>query len=300
MGNIRKMTDWIRKELKWQSFVFLSVGGIINAVGIALFMNPIGLIDGGISGTAMLISRLVPKVFGIHTLSLLLIILNFPFFTIGMKKQGLAFSIYSRYAIIIYSVSAWIITHWVPLDLSTSPLAQNDIFLCTVFGGVILGAGRGLTIRFGGALDGIEAMAVIFAKKMGISVGTFVMLYNVVIYVLSGFVTGSWRLPLYSIVAYAVSLKTVDFFIEGIDRSKAVMIITDKPTEISSALSDEFGSGGTLMSAKGGYSNAEKAIIYFVVNRFQISKLKNTVQSIDPAAYMTVSDVADVIKMGTK
>ena len=166
--------------------------------------------------------------------------------------------------------------------------------LCGLFGGVISGIGSGLTIRYGGAIDGIEVMSVIFSKKLGITVGTFVMIYNVILYIISGFVTESWILPLYSIVTYGAGLKTIDFIVEGLDRSKGVMIITEKPDKVSAALMEAFESGTTKIAAKGGYSNEDSMVIYFVVNRFQISKMKNVVNSVDPKAYVTINEIADV------
>ena len=122
------------------------------------------------------------------------------------------------------------------------------------------------------------------------------MIYNIALYICAGFLLQSWILPLYSIVTYAAALKTVDFIVEGIDRSKSVMIITEKGDEISTALSESFESGTTKIAATGGYSNGEKTMIFFVVNRFQISKMRNIVLKIDPKAYMTISEVADVFK----
>ena len=240
----------------------------------------------------MLFSQLTPPFL---SLSFFLILLNVPLFLYGLKKQGGVFTIYSIYAVGIYSLSAYLITDVLPIDVSmASPLAGNDLLLCAIFGGLISGIGSGLTIRFGGAIDGIEVMAVIFAKKLGITVGTFVMAYNVLLYIACGFVMESWILPLYSIVTYAAALKTIDFIVEGLDRSKAVMIITEKPSQITSALIEEFDCGTTNMTAKGGYSNKDKAVIYFVVNRFQISRMKNIVHTIDPSAFMTITEVADV------
>ena len=159
---------------------------------------------------------------------------------------------------------------------------------------MISGIGSGLTIRFGGAIDGIEVMSVIFAKKLGVTVGTFVMVYNVILYVVSGFVTNSWILPLYSIVTYFAGLKTIDFIAEGIDRSKGVMIITEKPHEITDTLTEVFETGATIMPATGGYSKAEKAVVYFIVNRFQLARMRMLVHEIDPKAFMTITEVADV------
>lgn len=143
-------------------------------------------------------------------------------------------------------------------------------------------------------MDGIEVMAVIFSKRLGITVGTFVMIYNILLYIICGFVLKSWILPLYSIVTYAAALKTVDFIVEGIDRSKCAIIITDPPDEICKALSETFESGVTHLSAKGGYSNRDKSMIYFIINRYQIIRMKDIVHNIDPFAYITISEVADI------
>ena len=282
------------KNLKWQNFLILTLAGFINAFGVTVFLAPVELYDSGISGTSMLLSQVTPPWL---SLSLFLVLLNIPLFLYGLKKQGILFTVYSIYAVAIYSIGAWLITDVLPIDVSfASPLAGNDLLLCALFGGLISGVGSGLTIRFGGAIDGIEVMAVVFAKRIGISVGTFVMVYNVLLYIVCGFVIDSWILPLYSIVTYGAALKTVDFIVEGLDRSKAVMIITEKADEITAALIEEFDSTTTKIAAKGGYSNADKTMIYFVVNRFQIAKMRNVVLTIDPAAFMTISEVADVFK----
>ena len=177
-----------------------------------------------------------------------------------------------------------------------SPLAEDDLLLCAIFGGLISGVGSGLTIRYGGAIDGIEVMAVIFSKKLGITVGTFVMIYNIILYIICGFVLNSWILPLYSIITYAAGVKTVDFIVEGLDRSKGVMIITSKGEDVRNALMLAFETGTTKISAKGGYTGKDKTVIYFGVNRFQSSKMRQLVHAIDPHAYMTISEVADVFK----
>ena len=282
------------KDLKLTNFLALTVAGFINAFGVTVFLAPVKLYDSGISGTSMLLSQITPDYL---TLSFFLLVLNVPLFLYGFKRQGAKFTIYSVFTVGIYSLGAWLITDVIPIDVSmASPLAGDDLLLCAIFGGLISGVGSGLTIRFGGAIDGVEVMSVIFAKKLGVTVGTFVMIYNVILYIISGFIAESWILPLYSIVTYAAGLKTIDFIVEGIDRSKAVMIITENPDEISSVLIKEFDSGTTKLAAKGGYSNADKTAIYFVLNRFQIAKMKEIVHEIDPKAYMTITEVADVFK----
>ena len=212
------------KKIKIVNLLMLTIAGIVNAFGITLFLTPVKLFDSGVSGTSMLLDQLTPEYL---TLSIFLLVLNIPLFIFGLKKQGWLFTVYAIYTVGIYSLFAWLITDVFPIDVSlASPLAGQDLLLCALFGGVISGIGSGLAIRFGGAMDGIEVMAVIFAKRLGITVGTFVMIYNVILYIICGFVLGSWILPLYSIVTYAAALKTVDFIGEGIDRAKCALIIT--------------------------------------------------------------------------
>ncbi len=282
------------KQLRWQNFIFLLIAGSINAFGVTVFLAPVNLYDSGISGTSILLSQITPENM---TLSMFLLILNVPLFLFGMKKQGINFTVYSLFAVAVYSAVSWLIVDVLPVDVSiASPLAGEDLLLCALFGGMISGVGSGMTIRYGGAIDGVEVMAVTFAKKLNITVGTFVMLYNIALYIVCGIILKSWILPLYSIVTYAAGLKTVDFVVEGFDRSKEVMIITEKPDEISDALMKEFSCGTTKISAMGGYSNNQKTIIYFVVNRFQISRMRNIIHSIDSKAFVTISEVADIFK----
>ncbi|MCM1285255.1 MAG: YitT family protein [Acetobacter sp.] len=282
----------ILKELKFLNFIVLFIAGIINAVGVTIFMTPVSLYDSGISGTSMLLAQLTPDYL---PLSVFLILLNIPIFLFGLKKQGVSFTIYSIFVVAIYSISAWLITDILPIDVSVvSPLAGRDLFLCALFGGLISGIGSGLAIRFGGAIDGIEVLAVIFAKKLGITVGTFVMIYNIILYIICGISINSWILPLYSIVAYTAALKTVDYIIEGLDRSKSAIIITEKSEEICEKLSETFENGITILNAKGYYSDSDKTMIYFVINRFQVGKMRSIVQKIDKRAYISITEVADV------
>lgn len=280
------------KKFKIKNFVLLTVAGIINAFGVTVFLSPVKLYDSGISGTSMLLAQITPEYL---TLSVFLLILNIPLFLYGLKKQGVHFTVYAIYTVGIYSLMAWLITDVLPIDVNiASPLAGTDLLLCALFGGMISGVGSGLAIRYGGAMDGIEVMAVVFAKKLGITVGTFVMIYNVVLYIICGILIDSWILPLYSIVAYGAALKTVDFIVEGLDRAKCAMIVTTEPDDICAILSEVFETGTTKIEVIGGYSNQPKTMVYFIVNRFQVAKLKEIVHETDPHAFITISEVADV------
>lgn len=280
------------KKFKMKNFLLLTVAGIINAIGVTVFLNPVKLYDSGVSGTSMLLAQVTPEWL---TLSVFLLALNVPLFLYGLKKQGMHFTVYAIYTVGIYSVAAWLITDVLPVDVNiASPLAGTDLLLCALFGGMISGVGSGIAIRYGGAMDGIEVMAVVFAKKIGITVGTFVMIYNVILYVICGIVIKSWILPLYSIVAYAAALKTVDFIVEGLDRAKCALIVTTVPDDVCSILSEEFETGSTRIEVVGGYSNEPKTMVYFIVNRFQVAKLKEIVHETDPHAFITISEIADV------
>ncbi|MCI5873765.1 MAG: YitT family protein [Clostridiales bacterium] len=286
------------RGLNPMNFVVLFFAGIINAIGVTVFLAPVHLYDSGFSGTSMLLWQLTPDCL---SLSFFLIVLNVPFFLYGYKKQGLLFTVYSIFAVTIYSFASYLITYVLPIDVSiASPIAGTDLLLCAVFGGIISGVGSGLTIRFGGAIDGVEVMAVIFAKRLGLTVGNFVMIYNVILYIVVGAVMNSFILPLYSILTYCAAVKAVDFIVEGFDKAKSAMIITTHEEEISEALSEAFGHGITHIDAKGYYAGKEQTIIYFVVNRFQIAKMKDIISEIDEHAFVTISEVSDVMGSSIK
>lgn len=239
------------KMLKPVNFIMLLAAGIINAVGVTMFLAPVHLYDSGISGTSMLLWQVTPDYL---SLSFFLLVLNVPLFIFGLKKQGGLFTVYSLFAVAVYSIASFIITYVLPVNVSvSSPIAGTDLLLCAVFGGLISGIGSGLTIRFGGAIDGMEVLAVIFARRLGMTVGTFVMAYNVILYIITGILLKSFVLPLYSVLAYAAAIKTVDFIVEGFDKAKSAMIITAKADEVSSALSEAFGHGITHIDSKGFY-----------------------------------------------
>ena len=280
------------KEIKPINFIFLLAAGIINAFGVTLFLFPVKLYDSGVSGLSMLLDQITPAYLNI---SFILIVINFPIFIFGAKKQGINFTLYSLFTIGIYSLFSYLIMNVFPIDVSlVSPLAGEDLLLCAIFGGVISGVGSGLTIRFGGAIDGIDVLSVVFAKKIGISIGTFVMIFNLVLYIICGFVIGSFILPLYSIVTYFVGSKTVDFITDGFDRSKCAMIVTTKANEITDALKENFGSSGTIVNAVGGYTKENKQIVYFILNRFQMNKLKEIIREIDEKAFISFEEVSEI------
>lgn len=299
-SNLTKLgTIWKQlSAIQMKTLLILMVAGAVNAFGVVLFLFPVKLYDSGISGLSMLLDQVTPPQF---SLSVFLLLFNLPIFLFGAKKQGALFTVYSMFSVMVYSVVSYLIMYVLPIDVSfVSPLAGSDLLLCAIFGGVISGVGSGLTIRYGGAIDGIDVLSVIFAKNLGLSLGGFVLTFNTVLYIACGIVIHSWILPLYSIVTYYVGSKTVDFVVEGISRSKCAMIVTTKAEEITNELSTSFHASGTIVDAVGGYSKQHKEIVYFIVNRFQINKMKTIVHAIDENAYITIQEVSDIIVASNK
>lgn len=288
----------ILSQLRPLNLLVQLISGILVACGVMFFFSPVELYDSGISGTAMFLNQITPDAF---SLSLFLVVLNVPLFLYGLKRQGALFTVYSVFAVLIYSFSTSFISNVLPIDVSAvSPVAGDDLLLCAIFGGLLCGVGSGLSIRFGGAIDGIDVMAVLFAKKLGLTVGNFIMIYNALLYIIAGTVRQSFILPLYSILAYCAANKALDFIVDGLDKAKSAMIITTKEDEISRELSAAFGRGITHIDAKGYYKGQEQTIIYFVVNRFQIAQMKDIVHRVDPTAFVTISEVSDIMGSSIK
>jgi len=264
-----------------KKYSLLLVGSLIAALGLEIFLVPNDIIDGGIVGISIIAARLTDI-----PISLFTFVLNLPFLYIGYKQIGKTFVITSLFSITFFSI----FLHF----LHPVPQLTNDIMLATVFGGIILGAGVGLILRYGGSLDGTEIIAIILTKGVEFSIGQIVLIFNVFIFVFAALVLG-WDRALYSMLAYFVAHKAVDIVIEGFDEAKAVMIVTTNGDEIASAIHDRLGRGVTFLEGKGGYSKDEKTVIYSVVSRLEVSKLRSIVNDKDESAFVTINDVAEVM-----
>lgn len=283
------------KFMEWWRPLLLILAGAINAAGVVMFLSPSGILDGGISGLSLLLNRVT----GV-SLAIFIIIINVPFFLFGFKRMGTKFIICSLTAIGSYALFSFVFKDVAALDKLMYASLNDDIFLCAVFGGLISGIGSGLTIKVGGAIDGIEVMAVLFSKKLTVTVGQFVMGFNVVLYVIACFILKDFQIGLYSIVTYGIGLKAVDFIVEGFDKGKGCIIITENADVISEAISKRLGRSVTLLNAKGYYSGKDSTMMYCVVNRFEISKLKSIIAEIDPSAFVTISEISEVLGSGVK
>ncbi len=264
-----------------EKYLIIFIGAVIAAVGLEIFLIPNNIIDGGIVGVSIITSILTDLPMGLFTF-----LFNIPFLFIGYKQIGKTFVITSLFAITSFSIFTFI--------FHPVPGLTDDILLATVFGGIILGAGVGLILRYGGSIDGTEIIAIILTKGSMFSIGQIVLICNVIIFSFAAFVLG-WDRALYSMLAYFLAHKTIDIVIEGFDEAKAVMIITENADEIASAINDRLGRGVTYLEGKGAYSKDKKEVLYSVVSRLEVSKLVSIINDKDKNAFVTIHDVSDVM-----
>ncbi|TMU88386.1 YitT family protein [Bacillus sp. BHET2] len=260
--------------------VLITVGAVIMAVGLEIFLVPNQVIDGGIVGVSIMLSHLT----GIN-LGLFIFILNIPFFFIGYKQIGKTFAFSTLYGIIILSIST---TFLHPVAAFT-----QDILLASLFGGIVLGIGVGMVIRYGGSLDGTEILAILSSKRLPFSVGEIIMFVNLFILASAGFVF-SWDRAMYSLLAYYVAFKMIDITIKGLDESKSVWIISENYEEIGDALLHRLGRGVTYLKGEGAFSGDDKKVIFCVITRLEEAKLKDIVAEHDSAAFLAIADIAEV------
>lgn len=253
------------------------IGALLCSIGLEIFLIPNNVIDGGIVGVSIITSYVTGLPLGMFTF-----ILNIPFFFIGYRQIGKTFLFSTFFAVVCLSIGVSI--------LHPIPGVTHDIFLASIFGGIINGAGVGLIIRSGGSLDGTEIVAIILDKKMSFSIGEIVMFFNVFILTGAGFIYG-WDRTMYSMIAYFIAFKVIDIVVEGVDESKAVMIMSDRSVDICDAIIARLGRGVTLLNGQGGFSKIPSNIIYVVVSRLEIAKIKAIVQDFDKDALVTIGTV---------
>ncbi|WP_436244980.1 YitT family protein [Paenibacillus sp. LjRoot56] len=260
--------------------LFLFIGAVLMSVGLEIFLVPNRIIDGGITGISIILSYLTQGPIGVF-----LFLLNIPFLFIGYKLIGKTFALSTLFAILVMSTGTALLH---PVKELT-----NDPLLAAVFGGIILGIGVGMVIRFGGSLDGTEIVAILVSKKIPFSVGEIVMFFNLFILGSAGFVY-TWDRAMYSLIAYFIAYKMIDVTIEGFDESKSVWIISDHFREIGGAIMDRLGRGVTYLEGEGGFSGDNKKVIFCVITRLEEAKLKSIVDGLDPKAFLAVGNIHDV------
>ncbi|CAM3115782.1 YitT family protein [Paenibacillus sediminis] len=259
---------------------FISLGAIIVAVALELFLVPNRITDGGITGVSVIISYLTALPLG-----LFLFLINIPFLIIGYKQIGKTFALSTLLGISVMSLSTYVLHDVDPF--------VTDTLLAFVFGGILLGFGTGMVIRFGGSLDGTEVVAILISRKTPFSVGEIIMFFNIFILTSAGAVFG-WDRALFSILAYYIAFKVIDITIEGLNESRSVWIISDHIDEIGDAIIHRLGRGVTYLSGEGGFTGDPKKVIFCVITRLEEAKMKEIVNQFDENAFLAVGDIHDV------
>ncbi|MBT2653658.1 YitT family protein [Bacillus sp. ISL-18] len=260
--------------------IAIFIGAVLMATGLEIFLVPNNVIDGGVTGISIMLSHISGLPLG-----LFIFILNLPFFYLGYKQIGKTFAISSVFGIIVLSIFTSL---FYPI-----PAFTDDILLASIFGGIILGVGVGLVIRYGGALDGTEILAILINKKVPFSVGEIIMFFNLFILGAAGFVF-TWDRAMYSILAYIIAFKTIDVVVLGLEQSKSAWIFSNKNKEIGDAILARLGRGVTYMNGEGAYSGDDTKVIFCVITRLEEAELKNIVDEIDTTAFLAIADIAEV------
>lgn len=259
--------------------IALIIIGILSAgLGLRGFLIPNHFIDGGVTGTSMFLSHLT----GVR-LSLLILLFNTPFVFLGWRQIGKKFSIRSAVAIVALSIVIFSIPY---------PEVTHDKLLSAVFGGFFLGAGIGLAIRGGAVLDGTEILALLVSRKTGVTVGDFIFMFNITLFSVAAFFLGI-EPALYSMLTYFSASKTIDFLIHGIEEYSGVTIVSQKSKEIRRYITEELERGVTAFTGSGGRRQRAQDILYCVVTRFEIPKIKDAVKAIDADAFIAIHNISD-------
>ena len=262
------------------SFIMLTTGSIIAAYALESFLIPNTILDGGVTGISIIVSKITNL-----PVSLLVLILNIPFVYIGYKNLGRGFLIRAVYSMVLFSVSLSVFRYYEPLT--------EQMLLATVFGGILLGVGVGLVIHFGGCVDGTESVALVISKKTTLSVGQVVLVFNLVIYSVAGMIFGIDR-AMYSLLTYFITFKVIDFVSEGFEQVKAALIVTEKGTDMAKEIYKRLGRTVTTIRGKGLISG-DKEVMYCVLTRMEIYELRHIAEEMDESAFITILEVSDII-----
>lgn len=262
------------------SFVMLTIGSIIAAYALESFLIPNTILDGGVTGISIIVSKITNL-----SVSILVLILNIPFVYIGYKNLGRGFLIRAVYSMVLFSVSLSVFRYYEPLT--------EQMLLATVFGGILLGLGVGLVIHFGGCVDGTESVALVISKKTTLSVGQVVLVFNLVIYSVAGMIFGIDR-AMYSLLTYFITFKVIDFVSEGFEQVKAALIVTEKGTDMAKEIYKRLGRTVTTIRGKGLISG-DKEVMYCVLTRMEIYELRHIAEEMDESAFITILEVSDII-----
>lgn len=264
-------------------FFFILVGVVAAGFGLKGFLLPNSFIDGGAMGISLLISETTG-----FSLSALIVIVNLPFIVLGYSNLGKQFAIKSILAIIALAL----LVHFIPY-----PLITSDKLLIAVFGGFFLGAGIGMSIRGGAVIDGTEVLAIYLSKKTGLTIGDIILIFNIIIFSFGAYIM-SIEVALYAMLTYMAAAKTIDFIIEGVEEYTGITIISSQSEKIRLMITEDLGRGVTVYSGKGGFGKKgsnlkEYDIVYTIVTRLEIARIKTQIDKIDDKAFIIMNSIKD-------
>ena len=266
-----------------KDFVFISVGVILASIGLKGFLFPNNFLDGGAMGVSLLLRILTG-----FNLSILIVLINLPFILLGAKQISISFAVKSTLAIIALAS----LVHFIQL-----PVITSDKLLIAVFGGFFLGAGIGFSIRGGAVIDGTEVLAISVSRKSSLTVGDFIAIFNIVLFVIAATIV-SVETAMYSMLTYFSASKTVDFIINGIEEYIGVMIVSDDAEEIKEMIATKLERGVTVFKSDGGYGSKgnampDRKILFCVITRLEVSRVLLEVDKIDHAAFVIQYPIKD-------
>ena len=268
--------------ISWKSSMYMALGVISATIGLKAFLLSNNFLDGGAMGVSLLINILTD-----FDLSLLILMINLPFIIIGYRQISWQFAIRSTISIILLSV----LVHFVEL-----PSITSDKLLIAIFGGVFLGAGIGFSIRGGSVIDGTEVMAIYMSRRGGITVGNFIAIFNVALFIIAAFLINV-ETAMYSMLTYVAASKSVDFIINGIEEYIGVTIVSPQNADIRHMITDQLHRGVTVYRAAGGYQSAHdenRKVLFCVVTRLEVTKLLSEIEKIDPHAFVVQHSIREI------
>lgn len=268
----------------WKRYLFkyfmITLGIILDAVALELFLVPNSVLDGGLTGISLMIQYKTG-----WSLGLIVTIFNLPFVWLGLKQVGKRFAAAYVYALVVFTIFTQALHH-------VAPVTENEL-LSVAFGGFILGAGVGLVLRGGACIDGTELVALMISRKTNMSTGTVILIFNLVIFTVAGFLFGVDR-SLLSLLTYYIASRIIDKVEEGLDTAKQVVVITDNAEPMAEEIYKRLGRTVTIQSARGLVSGA-KDMMYVVITRLELPELREIVEESDESAFITISDVNEII-----
>ncbi len=284
-SNAKKLVEYKIIIKKFSAdFFMIGIGVLAAGFGLRGFLLPTGFLDGGATGISLMIAKLT----GIN-ISLLLVLINLPFIILGYNIISRQFAIKTAVAIVAVAICVALLPY---------PEITQDKLLVAVFGGFFLGAGIGMAVRGGAVIDGTEVLAIALSKKSGLTIGDVIMIVNIIIFSVAAWLV-SIETALYAMLTYLSASKTVDFIIEGIEEYTGVTIISVKADKIRTMIIEKLGRGITVYKGERGFGKSgeklyDMKIIYTIITRLEVSKLKLEIEKIDPNAFVVMSHIKDM------